>query len=135
MSPDFDQYVAVLLPTPLVAELLRRSPHGINQLVANVVEDFLDRTADDFQMPMEKIGVFWESLFLPHGTMIRTKYFGEYKIAQINNETITWDGDTYPSFAQLANSMRGDTMNNAWQVLQIKRPTDTAWYPAQSLRR
>jgi hypothetical protein len=135
MSLDLDSFVSVPLPTALVAALLKRSPHGVSALIETVVSDFLDRTEDEFSIPAEPVGVFWEALFLPNNTEIRTKYFGEFKIAKIESQSILWEGETYPSFAQLANAMRGGTMNNAWRELQVKRPSDRTWMPAQSLRR
>jgi hypothetical protein len=135
MSTDLDSFVSVPLPTALVNALFKRSPHGVSSLIETVVADFLDRTEDEFSIPSKSVGVFWDALFLPNGTQLRTKYFGEFKLAKIDDESIVWDGDVYPSFAQLANAMRGGTMNNAWRELQIKRPSDTTWIPAQSLRR
>lgn len=135
MSLDLDSFVSIPLPTPLITALLVRSPNGVSSLIETVVSDFLERTKEDFSAISTTTGVFWEALFLPNGTQIRTKYFGEFKVASIDDEFIVWNGDRYPSFAQLANKMRGDTMNNAWKELQIKRPSDKAWVPAQSLRR
>ena len=77
----------------------------------------------------------WESLFLPESTEVRTKYFNEYKVAAIQGKEIVWDGETYPSMSQLARAMRGDTSNNAWKVLEVKRPSDGKWQPADFLRR
>ena len=135
MTLDLDSFVSVPLSTLFVAALLKRSPHGVSALIETVVTDFLKRTEDEFSIPSKPVGVFWEALFLSNGTKIRTKYFGEFKNAEITDEAITWDGQVYASFAQLANAMRGGTMNNAWRELQIKRPSDTTWMPAQSLRR
>jgi len=135
MQQNFDSFVSVPLPTALVKALLTRSPHGISSLIENVVYDYLDRTEEDFMLPLKTEGVHWESLFLPSGTAVRTKYFGEYKTASVDGECILWDGKTYPSFARLTNAMRGGTMNNAWNELQIKRPTDKTWIAAQSIRR
>jgi hypothetical protein len=135
MSLDLDSFVAIPLPTSLVTALLVRSPNGVSALIETIISDFLERTQEDFSATSTTIGVFWEALFLPSGTQIRTKYFGEYKVASIEGESIVWNGDRYRSFAQLVNKMRGDTMNNAWKELQIKRPSDKTWIPAQSLRR
>ena len=135
MSLDLESFVSVPLPTSLVAALLRRSPHGVSALIDDVVMDFLARTEDDFSLPAEPVGVLWEALFLPNGTQVRTKYFGDFKYAQIDDQSIVWEEEVYVSFAQLANAMRGGTMNNAWRELQIKRPNDKTWMPAQSLRR
>lgn len=135
MSLDLDSFVSIPLPTSFVAELLKRSPHGISMLIENVVTDFLDRTNDEFSAPTPPVGLFWESLFLPNGTQIRTKYFGEFKQAEIVDQRIVWENSTYKSFAQLANAMRGGTMNSAWRELEVKRPNDKIWLSAQSIRR
>lgn len=135
MSLDLDSFVAVPIPTALYASLVARFPDRVSTVVENVVTDFLERNDPDFLVMPESTGVQWESLFLPDGTQIRTKYFGEYKTASIKKEAILWDGNTYSSIAQLANTMRGNTSNNAWKVLEIKRPSDKLWMPAQALRR
>ena len=123
------------LPTSLVSALLKRSPYGISALIENIVNDFLERTEEEIINPSALTGIYWEAIFLPNGTQIRTKYYGEFKVALIEDEEIIWDGSSYPSFAQLVNAMRGGTMNNAWKELHIKRPSDKMWMPAQSLRR
>lgn len=135
MHSNLNSFVSVPLPTALVNSLLTRSPHGISSLIENVVYDYLERTEEDFIPPIQAEGVHWESLFLPNGTEVRTKYFGEYKTALVDGENIVWEGKTYPSFARLTNAMRGGTMNNAWKELHVKRPADKMWMSAQSIRR
>jgi len=133
---NLDSFVAVPLPTTLYAELARRYPNSVSCILEQVTWDFLDRTAEDFgAVPSSKAGVHWESLFLPEGTEVRTKYFGEYKVASIQGKEIVWEGNQYPSMSQLACSMRGNTSNNAWKVLEVKRPTDATWQSADFLRR
>ena len=136
MSLSLDTFVAVPLPNDLYAEFARRFPGGVSSVLEQVAQDFLDRTADDFaaREPMT-VGVYWEALFLPSGTQLRTKYFDEYKIGEIVDEEITWDGNVYPSMSQLARAMRGDTSNNAWKVLEIKRPIDQKFQAALKIRR
>lgn len=120
----------------LYAELARRQPRGVSSLLEHVAWDFIERTADDLDpLPRGRAGVQWESLFLPDGTELRTKYFDELKVAVIRDGEISWDGGTYPSMSQLARAMRGDTSNNAWKVLEIKRPSDASWRLADFLRR
>jgi hypothetical protein len=136
MSLDLDAFVAVPLPSDVYAEFARRYPAGVSSVLEQVAQDFLDRTADDFAArDRRRVGVHWESLFLPEDTEIRTKYYGEYHVARIEGASISWDGDTYPSMSQLASAMRGNTSNNAWKVLEIKRPNDSSWQPADFLRR
>ena len=79
--------------------------------------------------------VFPEALFLPEGSQIRTKHYGELKVAKIDGGEIMWEEESYPSMSQLARAMRGDTSNNAWKVLEIKRPSDAKWQSADFLRR
>ena len=136
-TPNLDSFVAVPLPVELYAEFARRySGAGISSVIEQIAWDFLDRTAEDFEaVPRGSNGVHWESLFLPEGTEIRTKYFNEYKIANIEGKEIVWDGEIYPSMSQLARAMRGDTSNNAWKVLEVKRPSDAQWQSADFLRR
>lgn len=134
MSLDLDSFIAIPLPSSLVIALLARSPH-VSDLLTNIASDFLARTETDQLATSTITGVYWESLFLPSGTQIRTKYFGEFKVASIEEDSIVWNGDHYSSFAKLVNKMRGGTINNAWKELQIKRPSDNSWVPALSLRR
>ncbi len=72
---------------------------------------------------------------LPHGTEIRTRYYGECKTAIVEDGTITWEGKTYSSPSKLCNAMRGDTNNNAWRELEIMRPGDAQFRRADFFRR
>lgn len=135
MSLDLDSFVSVPIPTALYASLVARYPDRVSTVIENVVTDFLERNEVELVLPAEPEGIRWEALFLPSGTQIRTKYYGEYKVAHIDKDSILWDGSSYSSIAQLANAMRGNKQNNAWMVLEIKRPSDKGWSPAQALRR
>jgi len=133
---SIDSFVAVPMPHDLYAQLVQRYPAGAASVIEQVVQDFLDRTAEDFAGPRpDKRGIQWESAFLPDGTQVRTKYFGKLQVAEITGSEIMWEGKTFPSMSQLARSMRGNTSNNAWKVLEIKRPADAHWQPADYLRR
>ena len=136
MSLNLDTFVAVPVSNELYAEFARRYPAGVSSVLEQVAQDFLDRTAEDFVALQPRAqGVYWEALFLPEGTQIRTKYFGEIKVAGIVGREILWEEKSYPSMSQLARAMRGDTSNNAWKVLEVKRPSDATWQPADYLRR
>jgi len=135
MNVNLDSFVAVPIPTELYDEFARRYPRGISSVLVHIARDFLERTAEDHSRKQESKGVYWESLFLPDGTQIRTKYFGEFKVAQVTDGKIHWDRKLVPSMSQLARAMRGDTSNNAWKVLELKRPTDAQWQAADFLRR
>jgi hypothetical protein len=136
MSSSLDSFVAVPLPHDLYAQLAQRYPAGVSSLLEDIAQDFLDRTAEDYAAKYAaRKGVQWDALFLPDGTQIRTKYFGKYPTAEIADGQIMWDGEPYPSMSRLARAMRGDTSNNAWVVLEIKRPTDPHWMRADRLRK
>lgn len=136
MSLDLDSFVSVPVSTELYAEFARRFPGGVSSVLEQVAQDFLDRTAEDFAAREPRVqGVYWEALFLPEGSQIRTKYYGEVKVAEIAGSEIMWEDESYPSMSQLARAMRGDTSNNAWKVLEIKRPSDAKWQSADFLRR
>ncbi len=138
MQFSLDSFVAVPLPHDLYAQLVRRYPTGVSSVLEHVLQDFLDRTEDDFagkQEDARENGVQWDALFLPHGTQIRTKYFGKYPIAEVAAGEILWEGRKYASMSQLARAMRGNTSNNAWVVLELKRPTDRDWIRADRLRK
>jgi hypothetical protein len=134
-TPSLDDFVCVPIPLDLYAELARRQPRRVATLLSDVAWDFVDRTAADFDAkPRSKSGVQWDALFLPDGTEVRTKYFGEFKVATIADSEIGWDGKTFESMSQLARAMRGNTSNNAWKVLELKRPGDANWKLADFLR-
>jgi hypothetical protein len=138
MSLSLDSFVAVPMSHELYAQLVSRYQGGVASVVEQVVQDFLDRTAEDFAAKLPKrstTGVQWDSLFLPDGTQLRTKYYGSYQLAEVEDGALYWDGEEQPSVAQLANAMRGGTNNNAWKVLEIKRPQDAVWQLADRLRK
>jgi len=135
-TPSLDGFVCVPIPVDLYAELARRQPKGVTTLLSDVAWDFVDRTSADFEsLPHSKSGVQWDALFLPHGTEVRTKYFREVKVATVINDEIVWEGKAFDSMSQLARAMRGDTSNNAWKVLEVKRRGDANWKLADMLRR
>jgi hypothetical protein len=136
MSLNLNTFVSVPVSNELYAEFARRFPGGVNSALEDVVQDFLDRTAEDFAAREPRAqGIYWEALFLPEGTQIRTKHYGEFKAAEVAGGEIMWEEERYPSMSQLARAMRGDTSNNAWKVLEIKRPRDAKWQSADFLRR
>lgn len=79
-------------------------------------------------------GLRWGPVMLPGGTKLRTKYRGERLIATVVEEAVEWQGPRFESVASAVNSMRGGTSNNAWKVLQVKRPHDVNWQAAELLR-
>lgn len=128
-----NNYVYVPMPLDLYKEVLERSPDGPHTLIQNIVEDFLERTDVEYET-IERKGIYWDKLFLPDGTKIRTKYFNKILEGEIFEEKIVWKEKMFNSISQLINTMRGNTMNNAWLFAEIKRPNDINWILADNLR-
>jgi len=109
---------------------------GISTISA-IAEDqlwsFLDRNRDPNQLGEGK-SLFWKSLELPHGTKLKTTYFGEEVIATVENGKVIWGGDSYSSPSAACNAMRGNTQNNAWIELEVQRPGDEIYRLADRLR-
>ena len=138
MALSIDSFVGIPMSHELYSQLAGRYPGRVATVIEHVVQDFLDRTAEDFDGPRNQhgsSGVSWDKLFLPVGTQLRTKYYGNYQVADVEDGKITWKGEEHSSVAQVANAMRGNTNNNAWKVLEVKRPQDAAWQLADRLRK
>jgi len=136
-TQSLEEVVFVPFPIRLYRELLDRHSIGINSVIENVVEDFLERTADSSQNKVRNrgAGIFWDTLFLPDSTRLRTKHRGQYKYADVKGDSIKYDDWSFSSVAQAANKMRADTSNNAWKVLEILFPSSTKWVQASRIRR
>ena len=127
-----NEYVCAPISLDVYRELLNRHPENPHTVIQNVLHDFLDRTSEDHLGTHS--GFNWDRTWLPDGTRIRTKYFGEYLEAQVKSGKLVWNGEEYDSIAKLINKMRGGTNNNAWKVAELKRPNDTSWRTAMKLR-
>lgn len=125
------------LPLDLFEQLSARYPRGVSSVLEHVARDFLERTEEDWNAPRpaRTDGVRWDAVFLPNGTRLRTRYFGEYKYAEVKGDEIVFEGKSIASVSQLARMMRGDTSNNAWLVMEVQRPGDSVWIKADRLRR
>ena len=125
---------AVPISNELLVRLVERYGVRYSLVIESAVEDFLDRTEDDFQTKTTEPGYIWERLKLPAGTLLRTKYRGEWRAAELVNGVFEYDGRHYSSPAQVCNAMRGGTSNNAWKVMEIKRPQDIDFELADRFR-
>lgn len=77
-------------------------------------------------------GYLWKQVFLPHGSIIRMKYKGQYFYAKVEGDRILYE-EKEVSPSEFANSVTG-TSRNAWRDLEIKRPSDSGWHLADYLR-
>ena len=134
MLPVLEGVVAIPLSQQLFMRLAQRYPDGISGVVEHVLEDFLERTKDDY-VEANAEAYQWDHLRLPSGTKIRTKYYGEYQVGEVQDGKLYWDGEEYASMSQLARAMRGNTSNNAWVVLDLQFPGESTWKLADRLRK
>lgn len=79
-------------------------------------------------------GYLWRKVLLPPGTKIRTQHKRQTFHAEIIDGHFVYNGQsmTPPEFA---NTVAAGTTRNAWKVLDIKRPEDRDFVPAEVLRR
>lgn len=128
----------VPLANELLVRLIQRYQQHYEGYIEHAVESFLDRTEDDWQQHSPfNVGAsyVWDQVTLPEGTQLRTQYKGEWKLATLKNRKFEFDGEAYTSPSKLCNAMRGGTSNNAWILLELKRPQDVSFRLADRFRR
>jgi hypothetical protein len=144
------------IPIPIESELigelfLRRGPKtDISSWIESVLEDYLERTSADDGWNEEyyeyisreisqeefgdpKDGYRWYPLFLPNGTKIYMLYKQKKSHAVVKHGKIHFEKKTY-SPSEFASVVAGNTSRNAWRDLYIKRPEDSEWVLANTLR-
>ena len=77
-------------------------------------------------------GYRWKEVFLPHATLIRMKYKGRYHYAKVDGDAFVFNG-MHVSPGEFANRVTSSS-RNAWRDLEIRRPGDDEWMPADLLR-
>lgn len=136
-AQTLDEVVFVPFPIRLYRDLLDRHGTRVNSVIENVVEDYIDRTADSAPKEVRNrgAGVIWETLFLPEKTRLRTKHRDQYKYAEVKGDNIIYSEKSFSSVSKAVNSMRANTSNNAWNVLEVLLPNSTEWVQASRIRR
>lgn len=126
----------VPLKNDLLMKLIDRYKENYPIAIDDVIEDFLERTADehDAQTGFREGGYVWDQLELPAGTQLRTRYLDEWQMATLENGKFYFRNKAYKSPAKVCNAMRGDKTTNAWMMLQIKRPKDIEFKKAEKFR-
>ena len=79
-------------------------------------------------------GFNWKNVFMPHGTRIRMKYSGDYYYAQVNGDYFEYENEVL-SPNEFAKKVSNGVPKNAWAYLEIRRPNDDEWIPANTLRK
>ncbi|WP_371039469.1 hypothetical protein [Rhodosalinus sp. FB01] len=100
-------------------------PHYLTQLEAELC-------AGD---PSKKtnIPLIWKELTVPSGTEVRMQYAGSHHFARVKDGKIE-DADGRFSPSEWASKIANGTSRNAWRDLWFKKPTESAWVPAELLR-
>lgn len=151
-----NEKICVPIDSAIVGELfLRGGPKaGISSWIEFVVQDYLDRTANDewsesYEVYREsqiveedfeskfgnrKEGYHWAPLFLPNGTSISMEYKRATFYATVKFGKIEYKGGNYTP-SELARVIANNTNRNAWRDLLVKRPGDSEWTLADDLRR
>ena len=124
----------VPLPNELLVRLIERYQHHYDGPLEHAVESFLERTEDDWDSRVTSVGYVWKQSPLPEGTELRTRYLEIFKTGTLKNGVFHYDGETYSSPNKLCCAMRESTSENAWRMLEIKRPQDVDFRPANTLR-
>jgi len=126
----------VPLKNDLLLKLIDRYKENYPVAIDDVIEDFLERTADehDEHAGFRDGGYVWDQVELPAGTQLRTRYFDEWHVATLKNGKFYFKNKPYKSPAKVCNAMRGNKSTNAWMMLQIKRPQDIEFKKAEKFR-
>jgi hypothetical protein len=128
--------IYVPLKNDLLMKLIDRYKENYPFVIDDVIEEFLERTADDHDEKSRfREGAYaWDQVALPAGTQLRTRYFDEWHIATLENGKFYFGERAYKSPAKVCNAMRGNKNSNAWLMLQVKRPKDADFQKAEKLR-
>lgn len=126
----------VPLKNDLLLKLIDRYKENYPVAIDDVIEDFLERTADqhDEIKKFREGSYVWDQVELPAGTQLRTRYFNEWQVATLEDGQFLYRDQQFRTPAKLCNAMRGNKTTNAWMMLQIKRPQDVDFRKAESFR-
>lgn len=126
----------VPLKNDLLMKLIDRYKENYPVAIDDVIENFLDKTAEDYGeiVSFREGGYIWDQVELPPGTQLRTRYFDQWQIATLRGGKFYFGKKPFKSPAKVCNAMRGNTITNAWSMLQIKRPQDIEFKKAEKFR-
>lgn len=113
----------------------RGDTQDMSEAIGTAIAFWLDAQAAGLTAaaPASPHGYQWKSLFLPHGTELRSWSYGAHHHARVEGDKIIYLGRAVSpnQFAQLvARSTR-----NAWMDLSVLRPGDKHYTKASRLRR
>ena len=134
--------ISVPISTKQFVELVRfLDEKGSDRDPVEVIQDAIDYWVENADWKQEglmpetftrNLGYTWKEVFLPHGTVIRMRYKGQYFSANVIENSIIFKGESITP-SRLAVKVAGGA-RNAWRDLEIKRPKDSDYLPADQLR-
>jgi hypothetical protein len=103
-------------------------------MAADYLRENIDSKPEDLGGLLEspRRGYMWKELFLPDGTQVRMKYKGKWFYAEVTGDEFLFEGDAL-SPSQYASRVT-QSNRNAWRDVFIKRPGDSGWTLADTLR-
>ncbi len=137
MYSDYSPLMSVNIPLSLYTQLVSVSlDHGADTSVSKVVEvaigEWLRRGHAEIFTSTLKPGYQWKTLFLPHGTVLRTAFRGKNFHCHVDHDKIIFN-DAVTSPSEFANSV-GGVNRNAWKSIWLLFPDSTLWESAESRR-
>ena len=134
-TTTLDDFVCIPLSSELYQALSKRYPDRVSAVLEDITWDFLERTEEDFVAPPSG-GITWNRLQLPNGTQLRVKksYSNDYGYGEIKNDKLMYLDKEVRSPSQFARKVKNNTSVNAWINIDIKRPQDRDWKPANNFR-
>jgi hypothetical protein len=131
-------HVSVPVPTDLFLDLAaflrgKGSKSDPVEVIAEAVGYWMENATWKLEdLLPDALGYYWKELFLPHGTRLRMRYKGQYHYCGVDGDQLIFR-DRAVSPSEFANKVTG-TPRNAWRDLEIRRPNDDDWLPADQLR-
>ena len=130
---DRNNYVAVLIDNSIYRAIASKYPDAVSTVIEDVMGDFLERISDeDVKQRCNPIGYSWGRLFLPDHTKLRMKYKGTYYYAEIDGDSVVYEGKTVTP-NQFVREVTKQA-RNAWITIWVRRPRDGNWHLADELR-
>lgn len=102
------------------------------EIVEQAIDEWMRRHAEDQCGEPEFSGYQWKSLFLPHGTVLRTVFKGKNHHCRVECDQIVYQGKAV-SPSGFVNAV-GGVRRNAWKSLWVLLPDSKHWQLADTLR-
>jgi hypothetical protein len=113
----------------------KKSPREPVEVIEAAIEYWMDNAdwKDEILSPVSlACGYSWKKVFLPSGTVLRIRYNSDYHYAKVEGDKLIYSGAAV-SPNQFAQRVAG-CARDAWRDVWVKRPSDSDFVVANSLR-